>query len=592
MKALIYSGVTLFIAVVMVVLLLGLQTRATAAQNEEIHTLILTNQSALTQQFGITATQRLLSQLHDLAMHPTVSGTIILLDEIPTVAAAYAAWKTDLTNATYANQAAAAIHAVIRDAINSHHTLEYLVLVGDDRIIPHRRIADDTPLYPEKTYGLQPLTTTVAAALAANMFLSDDFYGDLQIAPSTTMTLSMPTTLAVGRLVETPLEMGAVITHFLQVDGQIQVKNSFVAGHDFIQDAAQATCDLFAGYLANSPNCALIGDTWASEQLDSQLQTSTAELLFLHTHMDHARLGGPTGTPIAATQVAQWPTPTGGRLVYSLGGHGGLNVPPENDRPLDWPQAWLAQGAVYLSNTGYDWGLTYDIGLSERLGLLFADALVHGAATDVGQALVVAKQRYWATAEQISAYDKKTVSQLTLFGLPMYHVTGFTGELADAFEPDDNCMQAQPILADSVPQVHTLHGADSADWLRLDTITGTTYTIEGRVTANMMLDVGISLHTNCGSPPPFVAAETTSNKSEAVKLSFIAPDRGPYLLQIRKQDLAAGSGAYTITVTPEVIATAEHQIFLPLIQNPTGGSGPLRDDAQFPSVMMGNPETS
>jgi len=61
-----------------------------------------------------------------------------------------------------------------------------------------------------------------------------------------------------------------------------------------------------------------------------------------------------------------------GAVVYGAGCHGGLPVAgsciDDADHSLDLPQTMMARGVVaYVANTGYGWGLTHGLGLSERL---------------------------------------------------------------------------------------------------------------------------------------------------------------------------------------------------------------------------------
>lgn len=421
MKSLIrLSFVGIIVALALAALLITPEASATAPQ-AAVQTLILTNKARLTALYGSAAVDSLMLQLNQLAAHAAVNGSVILVEETPAVASAYAAWQANLTDTVKANTVADTIHTLIMDKQPSTPDLRYIVLVGDDRVLPYRRVLDETTISKESGYDQVPGTTTVGAALENNQVLTDDFYGDIQATQP--ITLYLPE-LAVGRLVETPSEMGAVITQFLQSDGKIVTTNNLVVGHDYIVDAAQATCTTLTN-TGVPTDCELIGTSWAATLLDSKLQSSAANLAFLYAGDSHWQMRTPTGK-LTSAQALAWPVPSSGRLIYTIGGHDGLNVPPEATEPLDWPQAWLAKGVVHIASTGYDYGLLNSIGLSEKLAVQFAQNLSAFNAS-VGDALIKAKQTYVAEDANLSSYDKKIVTEVVLHGLPMYKVEKSSG---------------------------------------------------------------------------------------------------------------------------------------------------------------------
>ncbi len=101
------------------------------------------------------------------------------------------------------------------------------MVVGDDRVIPFRRVRVynynapyDTTWLPESRYAfwhlVSPNPSAVRMALEDDQTLTDDFYADL--TPSRwrywhAEDLYIPD-IPIGRLVETPEEMTAVIDDF------------------------------------------------------------------------------------------------------------------------------------------------------------------------------------------------------------------------------------------------------------------------------------------------------------------------------------------------------------------------------------------
>ncbi len=110
-------------------------------------------------------------------------------------------------------------------------------------------------------------------------------------------------------------------------------------------------------------------------------------------------------------------------LFFTMGCHAGLSVADIavgvfNDNDQDWAQTYASQGALYAANTGYGYGDTTSVALSERLMAQFAERL-DGTMT-VGQAMIFAKQQYFGDLGLYGAYDEKALQEATFYGLPMY----------------------------------------------------------------------------------------------------------------------------------------------------------------------------
>ena len=112
--------------------------------------------------------------------------------------------------------------------------MRYLILAGDDRIIPfarlqdrHRRCCQRAAIRPGG--DLTPTGTTVGQALAANKYLSDDplAVADPLRPDDLSGSLFLPD-LAVGRLVETPGEITTAIATFISQDGVLTFRSSIL----------------------------------------------------------------------------------------------------------------------------------------------------------------------------------------------------------------------------------------------------------------------------------------------------------------------------------------------------------------------------
>ncbi len=359
------------------------------------HTLILTNREKLAQLYGPTDADRIISKLNDLASHADVQGLVIPVENDATVAAAIARRGNNYDDKNKANTVAEAIKQLI---LNQWHThLEHVVIAGDDRVVPFYRLKDGTST---------PDTWT----------LTDDFYTDR--VPTNCSGCANPETyiadIASGRLIETPSQMIDVIDTFL-ADNTLNIDDAAVTGYDFIQDGAQAHCNTLqsAGIFAD---CALIGEHWTSRDFNRDILNTYHDVTSINGHANHKFFGTPSGY-VYADDFSDTSTDFAGTLFYTVGCHSGQNVSDE----LDLPESLAILRANYIANTGYGWGYTGGIGLSEELMWNLTKELVKPETT-LGKALINAKQQYFADNPAFDAYDEKIVTESTLYGLPMYQV--------------------------------------------------------------------------------------------------------------------------------------------------------------------------
>lgn len=398
---------------------------ATATPNpSDVRTLILINRIRLAQLYSENEADQVLNKLNQLAQAPQVRGEIIRLDNNAQVSTAYTAWINDQGNIEKANQVAAAIRDVIMTYLQQRAGIEYLVLVGDDRALPMRRIQDNTPQCSEMSYKNIDVNNPTGAAIKGNYFLTDDYFSDREPTVANGRELFIPD-LATGRLIESPSEMITQIDAFLAKPVTI-VNKILTTGYDFVQDVATEDCaDWGADFNASMTNCSLIGDTWTGAAF-RLLQLNPASPFLVQSisgHAAHYAEGAPDKNSILAPEIMTTTMDMSGGLIYTVGCHGGLNVPPNNPvSPIDLAQAFVSKGANYIGNTGYGWGMRNSIGLSEKVIRLFTRALLAGSSSRMGKALATAKALYFQQDQDFSAYDEKVMQQLVFYGLPMYEL--------------------------------------------------------------------------------------------------------------------------------------------------------------------------
>lgn len=412
-----------------------------------IRTLILTNPAQLTALYGTSRVAPLLDRLTALANHAVVQGEIVPVDGNAAVAAAYAAWQADLTSVAKANQAASAVRGLALDYLAAHPSTQYILLVGDDRIIPARRIKDRTS-YPESQYTSLSTDTPVGAAISQDYFLTDDYYADREPSSWQGAELYIPD-WAIGRLIETPEEIVSQLDAFMR-SAEITIgtatSKALVVGYDFVADVAtNIATDLLGQDLGNAQvDSTLIGDSWDRVQFKAkQLNTNPAfKLQSINGHASHASEGAPVGNPITAREVISGTSDLTGALIYSVGCHAGLNVPETSNFPLDLAQAFAQKRANYAANTGFGWGSRIGVNLSERLMQNYTQELLKGTSAAIGQALVAAKQRYYQEGEEFEERDEKVMQQVTLYGFPMYRLN--TGAVLSDDDPFPSAIVSSP----------------------------------------------------------------------------------------------------------------------------------------------------
>jgi len=112
---------------------------------------------------------------------------------------------------------------------------------------------------------------------------------------------------------------------------------------------------------------------------------------------------------------------------------------------------------------------------------------------------------------------------------------------ADAYEPDDTCVQAHPILTDGTAQQRTFHQYADEDWVWFDVISNTTYTVFASQTGPQA-DVELQLYDVCEATPVYTA---TNPLGSDARLVFTAPVSGRYYIRVYNYDPNAyGEGAY------------------------------------------------
>ncbi|RCV65413.1 Peptidase family C25 [Methanophagales archaeon] len=402
------------------------------ASEFEASSLIVTNLKRMTDKWGndTVSASKLKEKLIELSFHPTVNGIIVGVENETNCSNLYDEWDND-KGPEKANEIAKAIKKLIDTKFKEYLNIEYLVVVGDDRIIPFYRILDNTsePFIAgwdtERNYQIINKDSTVGSALHRNMFLTDNIYAADRPIEWETAAVSIPElfvpVIPVGRLVESPEDISAVIDAFFQQE-YVNPDKIFVSGSDFMKDSA-ALCSSIWEKKTKGDVTVVVNETVDSFQQikDEFLNINSNNIVFVFQHAEHERFLIHYGN-ITSQDVSQSLVDLNNTIICSLGCHSGLNVPPNaliDD--LDLVQAFAQKGVLaYIAPTGYSIGLRRTIGAHELLISYLTKHLCEGR--DVGTALMQAKQEYWATNYDFNYIDEKVFESTTLYGLPMVRI--------------------------------------------------------------------------------------------------------------------------------------------------------------------------
>jgi YVTN family beta-propeller protein len=377
------------------------------------------------------------ASLQAFANRPEVNGVVVDVKNDANLALNFADWAANPTCVAQANLVARSVKQLI-DLYRAHYGIQYLVIAGPDPAIPFFRTRDDAELSKESRYsgGLDALSA-LETALSEDYVLTDSFYG-----------ASGPTTrsghdvyladIAIGRLVETPNDITSYLAQYAAAGGRVSVQRALSTGYGFVSDLA----DYQTGSLkkAGATVDTLNNDTWSADDLRGFLFGAQRYQLFsLQGHGSAERFvpanDGPRilSSEITAVNDGRF----AGTFLMSLACHyvgydlvqaqqlGGANV-------VSFPQAFLAQGATAVGETGYGYGHYPLLKNGEVLMADLADELSFTAdlggvpyglgGVPVGKALNIAKLRFLNSLADVRGIEAKVINETVVYGAPMFAV--------------------------------------------------------------------------------------------------------------------------------------------------------------------------
>src|SRR4051794_11950908 len=558
-------------------------------------TIILTDYSRLPG----TAAEKLALQtnLGMWRLRPEIAGApVVNIADDPRLSALAAQANLDANvGCPYAkNLLAGALRDVVAAYRASNPGLKYVVIVGNDGVVPFFRYPDETLLGQESGYDppVGPATAS-EASLSLDYVLGQDAYGANDQISLRSTSFPVPD-LAVGRLVETASEASGMLDAYTAANGTVAPHSSLVTGYDFLADDADSVkTDLAAG-TAQTPDTLITPNnvspqdprSWTAAQLKASLLGSRHDLVFLAGHFSaNSALAADFSTSLLTTDVASSTTDFTNSIVFSAGCHSGYNIVDSDGisgltQPLDWAQTFARKRATLIAGTGYQYGDTDFVEYSERIYANFAKQLRTGQGViPVGAALVRAKQQYLAATPDIRGLHEKALLESTLFGLPMLGVnmpgarltppgtgsvvttlTGVQGNPGAALGLSSFDVPVTPSLTPNTVSLANLAGG---------TVTATYYNGGAGVVANpaepalplesldvtspdssvVLRGVGFRGGTYTDSSViPLTGAPTTELRG--VHAPFVSPVLYPMRLSTPSYFAALGGGATTLLVTP------------------------------------------
>jgi pentapeptide MXKDX repeat protein len=340
----------------------------------------------------------------------------------------------------------------IKDVIDDYRALnplEYVVIIGDDDVIPFFRHPDNALLALESQYSPPVRNSTPSqASLKLDYVLSQDAYGSKFDLSLNNSTYPVPV-LAVGRLVETAVEINAMLDAFDSSGGVVTPETSLATGYDFMADAAYLIRDELGEGTGNAPEWLITDGAptveptgWTADDLRNALLPASGQapdIAFLAGHFTtNAALAADYVSTMSASEVAESDADMTNSVIFSVGCHAGYNTVDDHGLNIldrdgnvivtkqpDWAQAFAGKGATLVAGTGYQYGETDFLEYSERIYLEFIRQLRLESApgpVSVGQALMEAKKLYLAQTPRITGLHEKALLEASIFGLPFMKV--------------------------------------------------------------------------------------------------------------------------------------------------------------------------
>ena len=208
---------------------------------------------------GTTAEKAALTNaLNTFKARADVNGVVVDVSADGRVAAANALADSFPACPYAKNLIANAIKSVVDRYRAANPSIQYVVIVGGDNVIPFVRYPDEAMLGNESTFAPPVQNGTPSqASLKLGYITGQDAYGSRVEIPFKTNTLPVPQ-LAVGRLVESAAEATTMLNAYIAANGIVSPTSSLVSGYDFHFDSASSMVGEFQAGHGHCARCAAL----------------------------------------------------------------------------------------------------------------------------------------------------------------------------------------------------------------------------------------------------------------------------------------------------------------------------------------------
>lgn len=433
----------------------GVVAGSTPSIGPGVNTLLLFDQKRTGDMFGSTAANDIKSSLEALASStaiPGVSAQIVYLDSFASVNAAFSTADADPCSPANNNS----VVKTINDAVAGLGTetnldlanVRNVVIVGDEYLIPHARLLDETTEGNEREFTGDTFfgsnTNELGGAFAAGYFLSDAPYGTRTPVSLLGKTVYLPQ-WAVGRLGGSDQTIKNAINSFIASNGladprttATEPRTALVTDYDGFSDAGLLAFNELQSQVGTGNAVRLTGP-WTRADYAAEVGASDPpDVIVQNGHHDQYRMlpGAFDGTSFTPSDLFTTQDIGAGpamqeRVLLSIGCHFALDFPAElapgatgtdADRLNYWAKAYLEEGtAVLVGNLGYGYFDTSTTAFDESLMDDFVSNLDEFPA---GEALRQAEVEYFTTMASFTPYDRKVLQQTIMWGFPMTRMPG------------------------------------------------------------------------------------------------------------------------------------------------------------------------
>jgi hypothetical protein len=417
-------------------------------------TLVLTDYQRMeTLGYGAGEVTGLRNDLQNLAGLPKENSNMVAVrrdlttDASASVTAGCATWKAgNEGSVAQTNTCVDAIDGYIEHLKQSSYpNLSYLILVGASEVIPMKaREQDHLISAQEKNWGaglpapdsyIKQLYSTPGAINGWGHYLTDSKYSDLSyVDDGWGDQHELVPELAVGRLVETPTQISALVNTYIANNAYFsRAKRVSIASSDYLDGGTLA-----ADYMDPGTDDALVQNSYDSNEVPPKLNAKY-NLVYFGGHGNYNTISTGSGSFVAGDHAASGDTAALNDLpnavIVTSGCHNGASfgnnlyhAPDAGTTYSEFPEEFSKKKAgVYVGATGYTiitgTGSGTDVSEvrhNEKLSTYMIKHLDQDGNITAGESFKRAVNSYISDVGSIGTVERRVISITTLYGIPNY----------------------------------------------------------------------------------------------------------------------------------------------------------------------------